>query len=354
MPLPVNILDSLVFRRLNKAPGPLLDMMGGMAFHVVRIAHDMGVFSALGKGPLDASGLARAIGGADERGVALLLDALGRLGYVRARRGRFRNSAMTRRWMLDSSPLPIADLFGSFADMMERWKHLPEAIATGKKAAEVGWHWFEGDPALWERYHRGQECAARLVAPTAAAAARTRRGDARLLDLGGGHGLFAVEFCRRNPGLSAVVFDFPEARASAERNIAAEGMEGRITFLSGDFLDDDFGGGYDMVLMASMLRIVPDGGVPGLLARVCDSLAPGGRAVIVDHLGHRASGGLLGLNEDLILLELFNALAGPPHDARTVIEWLRAAGLHILKEKKLRRTPGMGIIVAEAGQSPAR
>ncbi len=101
------------------------------------------------------------------------------------------------------------------------------------------------------------------------------------------------------------------------------------------------------MIMASMLRIVPRGEVPGLLARVRDSLAPGGRVAIVDHLGHRASGGLLGLNEDLILLELYNALAGPPHDARTVAEWLRAAGLYILKEKKLRRTPGMGIIVAE-------
>ena len=41
-------------------------------------------------------------------------------------------------------------------------------------------------------------------------------GRSHLLDLGGATGAYAIHFCRRNPGLSATVFDLPTTRPFAE------------------------------------------------------------------------------------------------------------------------------------------
>ena len=49
-------------------------------------------------------------------------------------------------------------------------------------------------------------------------------GRSHLLDLGGATGAYAIHFCRRNPGLSATVFDLPTTRPFAERVIADSGM----------------------------------------------------------------------------------------------------------------------------------
>ena len=53
-------------------------------------------------------------------------------------------------------------------------------------------------------------------------------GRSHLLDLGGATGAYAIHFCRRNPGLSATVFDLPTTRPFAERVIADSGMADRI------------------------------------------------------------------------------------------------------------------------------
>ena len=64
-------------------------------------------------------------------------------------------------------------------------------------------------------------------------------GRSHLLDLGGATGAYAIHFCRRNPGLSATVFDLPTTRPFAERVIADSGMADRISFAGGDFTTED-------------------------------------------------------------------------------------------------------------------
>ena len=97
----------------------------------------------------------------------------------------------------------------------------------------------------------------------------------RLIDLGGGHGLFAIGFAQENPNLEVILYDQPEIIGLACDYIEKFSMQDRVRVLSGDYLQEDFGNEYDIVFEALSL----EGGereAKILYQKVADSLNPGG------------------------------------------------------------------------------
>lgn len=93
----------------------------------------------------------------------------------------------------------------------------------------------------------------------------------RLLDLGGGHGLYAIAFSMKNPELEAVVYDLPEVIVATEqfiRNYEAD----RVTTHAGDFFRDPLGNGYDILFSSSN----PSGKIPALIPKIHAALNPHG------------------------------------------------------------------------------
>lgn len=96
-----------------------------------------------------------------------------------------------------------------------------------------------------------------------------------LIDLGGGHGLFAIGFAQENPSLEVIVYDQPEIIDLACEYIEKYSMQDRVRVLSGDYHQEDFGNGYDIVFEALSL----EGGereAKNLYRKVADALNPGG------------------------------------------------------------------------------
>lgn len=97
----------------------------------------------------------------------------------------------------------------------------------------------------------------------------------RLIDLGGGHGLFAIAFAQENVQLEALVFDRPEVAALAERYIDKAGLCGRVKTAGGDYTKDDIGDGYDVALdICSLSGSV--GRARDFYGKVARCLNPGG------------------------------------------------------------------------------
>lgn len=77
-------------------------------------------------------------------------------------------------------------------------------------------------------------------------------GAKQLLEMNGGHALYAIAACQNNPELNATVLCPTEDTSIADSYISAYGMEKRITVIQGDILSYS-GGGCDIVLIAHSL-----------------------------------------------------------------------------------------------------
>ncbi len=96
-------------------------------------------------------------------------------------------------------------------------------------------------------------------------------GFKKMVDLGGGHGLYAIALCRANPALEAVVIDLPEVISFARRYVVRYGA-GRVRLVPGNFFTDDIGSGYDLVFSSSN----PSGKSMEMVVKIAAALNPGG------------------------------------------------------------------------------
>jgi hypothetical protein len=349
VPFKLTFFERQIFLKQNWGPGPILDLFGALAFKAVAAAVRLDLFETLESlGPLTARSLAETLD-ADERGVMLLLDTLVNMGYLqRTGKMRYGNAPMARSWMLKKSPFNLADMVGYFEDASERWGYLDKSIRSGRPA-ELCDAWLNRHPGSWERYHAGMYGIAQLVAPEIVSRVKLPASAKRMIDIGGSHGLYSVKFCQRNPGLSAVVFDWKQARRSAEDTIRRHGMEKRVCFVEGDFNTGDFGTGYDAALLFNVVRIYPEPEAVALLKKVRASLNPGGRLLIADQFNTRMPTDFVRANVLLVLLELYNGCLARTYTAAEVQAMLVKAGFSKSKEILLNRAPGISIVAAENG-----
>ncbi|MDI9645996.1 MAG: methyltransferase [Archaeoglobales archaeon] len=96
--------------------------------------------------------------------------------------------------------------------------------------------------------------------------------DARkLLDLGGGHGLYAIAFTAINKNLQAFVFDLPEVVEKTKEYIKMYNAE-RVSVISGNFFRDDIGENYDIIFSSYN----PGGKKADLIPKIYSALNEGG------------------------------------------------------------------------------
>lgn len=107
-------------------------------------------------------------------------------------------------------------------------------------------------------------------------------GYARMLDVGGNSGEFALRACRRHPGLRATVFDLPVVCRIGARHVAAEPEAGRIEFAEADASGGALPRGHDLITFKSMLHDWPDEPMRSFLARAHAALVPGGTVLIYE------------------------------------------------------------------------
>ena len=140
--------------------------------------------------------------------------------------------------------------------------------------------------ALYRRSADSAEELARLLLPWAPSG--------RALDLGGGHGRYGHELAKE--GYKVTLFD----REICCR-IARERFGDAITTRSGDFMVDDLGGPYHLIIMSNIVHGLGPDELDDLLPRVRTALVPGGvlaiKDMFLDHsMARPESAALFGLN----------------------------------------------------------
>jgi hypothetical protein len=171
-----------------------------------------------------------------------------------------------------------------------------------------------------------------------------------LIDVGGSHGLYTVELCRRYPHLHAVIYDWPEGVAAAQREIARTGLDERIGTATGDFLVDDLGQGYDVALLGNIIHGQKPPAIVDLLGRVRGALRADGTLLIVDQVGLRQPfTRFAAYTARLVGLILLNELGGGVYPYADVRRWLLQSGYRDVRLRRLLGTPGFVLIQATGG-----
>jgi hypothetical protein len=121
----------------------------------------------------------------------------------------------------------------------------------------------------------------------------------KLLDLGGGHGLYAIAFSKLNEDLQAFVFDLPSVTEKT-RSFISKYRASNVDVIPGDFFKDGIGSGYDLIFSS----FNPGGKVPSLLPKISEALNPGGIFVTRQVLDEKMkSNSLLSLDWNLWTFE---------------------------------------------------
>jgi SAM-dependent methyltransferase len=378
---PDSLLDRVALW-LGLVPTPAAEAWGGMALSGVLVsAVRLGLFARLASAPAATADLAAGLG-LDPTVTRLLLECLAASGYVDAdRTGRWHLSRTARRWLDPSARHSVAHFVAATQDYWLWWQGLAEVARTGRTD---GHHDYPTEDPYWRRYLLGQHDLARLtaayvvrrlpvpprtdrklrgsfLAPRASSVPpRTARklrgsflaprassvphGPARVLDIGGGHGLYAVELCRRHPQLTATVLDLPGSAAIGREMVAAAGLTDRIRHVDGDARTAPLGEAYDLVLCFNLVHHLHADEVGALFARAHAALAPGGYLAVMDAFAvpsRRTAAAATVLN---LFTYLSSGVAG--YTPEQLSGWLTAAGFTRARRVAIPRIPGQALFLA--------
>ena len=174
-------------------------------------------------------------------------------------------------------------------------------------------------------------------------------GDPRsLLDIGGGHGWYAAQLCRRYPRLTATVLDLPGSAEIGREIIARAGMGDRVKHRDGDATSDDLGSGYDSVLCFNLVHHLTPDQIASLFRRIHEALAPGGVLAVMDAFADPARRKSAAAN--FLGLFVYLSSGSQVHTPAELHGWLRQAGFGIPSRTRILRVPGQAMyVVSKAG-----
>lgn len=353
MPLAPNALERLLLLRLNKAPGPVLDLVGGAGERAVGLALDLDLFDALAAGPVGPPELARRLD-ADPAGVEVLLDFLAALGYVTADDGAYRNTRMTEAWLLESGT-DVGPWLRFWSEVVfPFWERELERAVRDGDPSQTLYEWLDEHTDRWPLAHEGFRATARVLAPTVVEKVAVDAAD-RVLDVGGGHGLYAAEIAARHD-CEVTVVDAESARETAEATFAEYGVGDRATFVAGDYESDDLGevaGGppddaasYDAALLFNVVHAHDGPENVALFERIQEALVPGGRLFVLDQLAGTGRTTMARATVGFVGLTYLVTLGQRAHDAADVSKWLEAAGFDDADRRSFLTAPGVSLLSA--------
>ena len=288
---------------------------------IILTAFELGLFTALADGSMSSDRLAKTIG-ADARATDRLLNALCAMGLVRKAKERFTNSKIARTLLVAGKSAFMAGMAHS-ANQWQSWHTLSDAVRCGTSV-------YKRKAGVDEKERLPGFIAAMHERAMPQAPAMVKQLDlsfvSRCLDIGAGSGAYGMALARAKKNIRTVAFDLPGVLPLTREYVRRAGLLERFDFIAGDFRHDDWGRGYDLILLSAIVHMNGAEENQRLVARAAASLNPGGQLVIQDFImdpdrTRPVTGAYFALNM------LVATAGGDTFTAAEVRGWMRAAGL---------------------------
>ena len=255
----------------------LQTVIGYWRSQVLFTVHELGVFNLLSGAGKTAAEIAGHCGSA----VAYtehLLNAAAALGLLKKEGDRFHNAPVAETFLVEGRPQYMGHWVSLMGTWYRTWGGLNQMVLTGKAVEDSQDH-LGADPNYTRNFILAMHEYAR--GPGKEMVGHVDLSGRRLLlDLAGGPGTYAVMLAQKYPDLRAVVFDLPAVVEIAREVIASYGLSDRVSTCAGDYVVNDFGAGYDVVLMSNMLTQENPESAKKLLRRVYEAMAKGGLLIV--------------------------------------------------------------------------
>jgi ubiquinone/menaquinone biosynthesis C-methylase UbiE len=252
------------------------------SFQVSRIvlsAYELDIFSHINSNGSASSEVANTIE-TDPRATDRLMNALCAIGFLSKTNYHFYNSGFSAKFLSRKSPDYLKG-FHHTINMWDTWTTLTEVVRTGKtqrgllKSSKRD-DWAEA--FIGAMHERASLQAKDLIDKLPLENIR------HMLDIGGGSGVYAMEFVKKNQSNTATVFDLPEIIPITKKYIEKEGLTKCFGFLAGDYHSDSLGQDYDFTFLSAIVHINSQDENRLLVKKCFNALNPGGIIVIQDQL----------------------------------------------------------------------
>lgn len=263
-----------------------------------------------------------------ERPLDVLLTLCRAYGFIEGL-GKINLTLMGREHLVKESAWFLGPYFSPIRDtpITQSFLHV---LKTGKpanwQAKDKGGDWHESmrDPEFAHEFTQLMNCRGLLfgqkLAETLIPFLKNR---SRLLDVGGGSGIYSATLCAAHPSLTATVLEQDPVDAIVRSEISRHGLEDRISVLTADMFLDDWPES-DVILLSNVLH---DWDVPEaieILEKAAQTLVPGGIVVIHDAFVADDKSGPIETAEYSALL--MNITQGKCYSAAEYAEILRPLG----------------------------
>jgi ubiquinone/menaquinone biosynthesis C-methylase UbiE len=296
------------------------------------------IIPLVGSGAATSDALAERTG-ASERGIRILCDFLTVMGLLTKESGAYSATEPGKRYLDPLSPAWMGASVDFYAAPEIRRQVLDDPVSFVKNGGSPGLAHLAPDHPVWLRFAKAMSPTARLAAKRVAAyLARPDARPAKVLDVAAGHGFYGIELAKAFPEAVVSAVDWPSVLELASANAREAGVAERFQVVPGSAFEVDWGGGYDLIILANFLHHFSQTQCTMILRKVRLSLSPRGRACTVDFVPEEDRAGVL-THAAFAFLMLATTPSGEAYTLAELQEIAKAAGFCGATARPLRPTP---------------
>jgi len=219
---------------------------------------------------------------------------------------------------------------------------LEDYVRTGKTLEMHG----SMSPGEWQLYQEGMRDLSINVAKEVAPKIPVPKGATAMLDIGGSHGLFSIELCKRHSSLSSAIMELPGAIEAASAIAKRYDTTNRVTYVAGNALNDDLGKEkYDLIMINNVVHHFTSEQNFFLAKKIAAALKPGGIYAIGEFIRQSKPGeGGIAASTTGLYFSLTSSSGTWSIDEMEA--WQKSAGLKIEKPVSPMSLPGWKILIA--------
>jgi len=343
MPLRPNLIERLLIHK-GIIPSVLLDT-GVSMFQASALltAGDIRLFNHLKNAALTLEEISEKTS-CSFHGLQVLLTCMINLGYVNKKGNYYSLSkAMQRSFPIELFP----DMVPFFRTVNEKLNNSTEAVKNNPPGGIMGWD-FVKSGEVGKSYQAAMRWLGSSTVKEVISRIKIPISPKKMLDIGGSHGLYCVEFCRKYSALKATVLDWAIGLENAKITLTQEkDVAKQIDLFECDFEKDNLPREkYDFVFLGNIIHGLNEDANQVLFKKIADATTSNATITILDQYSNVKGSPFVKGVASLIGWNLFLFAGGRAYDFDVVKKWLENYGFYSVTLTHLKRSPGFSFITA--------